>query len=137
MFPGSYLRTTCSSRSVLLRRWLLTNSLSAPKAVTCSVHCMSTSLHRKDKWHNNVNFRASGKEAGTFYFTNKVLTARSGSTSQVKLNCWNCKQLLEKTPAFFCSSCKAIQPPEEGTTFFKIMDWCVSSYFSVLVAYFM
>ncbi|KAM6930983.1 iron-sulfur cluster co-chaperone protein HscB [Xenentodon cancila] len=43
-------------------------------------------------------------------------------TSQVKLNCWNCKQLLEKTPAFFCSSCKAVQPPREETTFFKIMD---------------
>ncbi|KAF7665553.1 hypothetical protein LDENG_00137940 [Lucifuga dentata] len=40
----------------------------------------------------------------------------------VKLNCWNCKQPLDNTPAFFCRTCEVVQPPEEGTTYFQIMD---------------
>ncbi|KAM4576443.1 iron-sulfur cluster co-chaperone protein HscB [Odontesthes bonariensis] len=121
MMAASSLRITCS-RTVLQPHRLMRNRLPVPKAVTCSVHCRSTSFHSKDTWHSSMNFRVLGTERGLLYHTNKVISPRSCSTSPVKLNCWNCKQFLDKTPAFFCSSCKVIQPPEEGTSFFKIMD---------------
>uniref|UniRef100_A0A3B5LZE6 Iron-sulfur cluster co-chaperone protein HscB n=2 Tax=Xiphophorus couchianus TaxID=32473 RepID=A0A3B5LZE6_9TELE len=76
---------------------------------------MST-FHKKDTGHRDANLGGPG------YRTNKVFSSRSYSTSEVKLNCWNCKQLLDTTPSFFCDSCKAIQPPEEGTSYFRILD---------------
>lgn len=39
-------------------------------------------------------------------------------------HCWSCKQPLEggeQTPAFFCLSCKVVQPPSEDMSYFKIM----------------
>ncbi|XP_041856593.1 iron-sulfur cluster co-chaperone protein HscB [Melanotaenia boesemani] len=122
MFSVSSLRIICSSRRVLHSHWVMTNRLSIPKAVTCSVHCVSTSFY-KVIWPSNMYFRALlDKERGLFNYTKQAILSRCCYSSQVKLNCWNCKQLLDKTPAFFCNSCNIIQPPEEGTSYFKIMD---------------
>ncbi|KAM7415745.1 hypothetical protein PAMA_018012 [Pampus argenteus] len=82
----------------------------AAAAAACSAHCVSTSFSRKDTWL--INRRE------IIHYTNQVYYC----TDKVKLNCWNCKQPLDKTPAFFCLSCKVVQPPEEGTSYFKIMD---------------
>ncbi|XP_044054018.1 iron-sulfur cluster co-chaperone protein HscB [Siniperca chuatsi] len=111
-------RIVRSSRTLLHPNWLMTNRQSVYKAVT--VYCMSSSFPKKDTWHINTNFK--GKERKPIYYTNPVSSPRNYCTGQVKLNCWNCKQPLDKTPAFFCMSCKVIQPPEEGTSYFKIMD---------------
>lgn len=113
MFHANCLRVSSSLRAASR---LMPNRHAAPKAVTCSQLCMSTCLHRKDAGLRDANF------GGLVYCTNKVFSSRGCSTSQVKLNCWNCKQLLDRTPSFFCDSCKVIQPPEEGTSYFKIMD---------------
>lgn len=51
-----------------------------------------------------------------------VSSLRTFCTAQVKLNCWNCNQPLDTSPAFFCMSCKVVQPPEAGTSYFQIMD---------------
>ncbi|XP_061585841.1 iron-sulfur cluster co-chaperone protein HscB [Cololabis saira] len=80
-------------------------------------NCVSTSIPKKD-----THFKSSAKENGIFYNLNKVFTPRTCYTSRVKVNCWKCKRLLDREPAFFCSSCEAVQPPEEETSFFTIMD---------------
>ncbi|XP_032434583.1 iron-sulfur cluster co-chaperone protein HscB [Xiphophorus hellerii] len=103
------------SSSLRAARCLMPNRHAAPKTVTCSHRCMST-FHKKDTGHRDANFGGPG------YRTNKVFSSRSYSTSEAKLNCWNCKQLLDRTPSFFCDSCKAIQPPEEGASYFRILD---------------
>uniref|UniRef100_A0A3B3DEI0 HscB mitochondrial iron-sulfur cluster cochaperone n=1 Tax=Oryzias melastigma TaxID=30732 RepID=A0A3B3DEI0_ORYME len=69
----------------------------------------------------NVNLTAP-KRRELSYHPNEVFLFRTCSTSQAKLNCWNCKHLLDNVPAFFCNSCKVIQPPEEGASYFKILD---------------
>ncbi len=119
-------RIVCSSRALLHPDWLTTGRQCVYKAVTCSAQCMSTSFPRKDTWHSNTNVKALGKQRKLIYCTNPVSSPRSYCTGQVKLNWWNCNQPLEKTPGFFCMSCKLVQPPQEGASFFKIMDWWVS-----------
>ncbi|XP_054467372.1 iron-sulfur cluster co-chaperone protein HscB [Anoplopoma fimbria] len=90
------------------------------KAVTCARYCVATCLPKKDTWHSSMDFKALGKERWLMCSTNPT---RSYCTGQVKLNCWNCKKPLNATPAFFCMSCKVIQPPEEeDASYFKIMD---------------
>ncbi|XP_035513886.1 iron-sulfur cluster co-chaperone protein HscB [Morone saxatilis] len=113
MLSLSYLRIVCSPRA------LLTNRLCVYEAFTCSAHCMSTCFPKKDIWHSNTNL---GKERKIIYYTDRVSSPRYYCTGQVKVSCWNCKQPLGKTPAFFCMSCKVVQPPDEGTSYFKIMD---------------
>ncbi|KAM9361006.1 iron-sulfur cluster co-chaperone protein HscB isoform 1-T1 [Symphorus nematophorus] len=115
-------RIVCSSRALLHPNGLMTKRLSVYKTVTCSAHCMSTSCPKKDTWNSNTNFKSLTKERKLIYYTNAVISPRNYCTGQVKLNCWNCKQPLDKTPAFFCMSCKIVQPPEEGISYFKIMD---------------
>nr|XP_046241464.1 iron-sulfur cluster co-chaperone protein HscB [Scatophagus argus] len=115
-------RTVCSFRALPHPNWLMTNQQSVYKTVTCSAHCTSASFPKKDSRHRNTNFKALGKERKLIYYTNPVSTPRNYCRDQGKLNCWNCKQPLDKTPAFFCMSCKVVQPPEEGTSYFKIMD---------------
>lgn len=124
MFSFSSMRITCLHRAVLNPRWLMKNRLPAPNPVTRNSHCVSTCCHKKDTW-NNTFFRKLGNERGVFYFNNKTISPRIYSTSEVKLNCWKCKQPLVKSPTFFCSSCQTIQPPQERTSYFKIMDWLV------------
>ncbi|XP_008283614.1 iron-sulfur cluster co-chaperone protein HscB [Stegastes partitus] len=118
MLSANSLRVVRSSRAVLHPNRLLTNRLS----VTCSGHWMSTSLHKKDTWHSNFNVTTVRTEKGLFYSTNYIPSLRNYTANQVKLNCWNCSQLFDKKPTFFCMSCKVVQPPEEGTSFFQIMD---------------
>lgn len=106
-----FLRIGRSSRAVLLSRCSATSGLCVPKAT------------------RNVNLTAP-KRRELSYHPNEVFLFRTCSTSQAKLNCWNCKQLLDNVPAFFCNSCKVIQPPEEGASYFKILDWWVSLWSS-------
>ncbi|XP_037536810.1 iron-sulfur cluster co-chaperone protein HscB [Nematolebias whitei] len=122
MFSFSSLQIPCLHRAVLNPRWLMKNRLPAPSAVTRNSHCVATCCHRKDTWNSNAFFRKLGNERGVFYYNNKIISLRNCSTSEVKLNCWKCKQLLVKSPTFFCSSCQTIQPPQERTSYFKIMD---------------
>ncbi|XP_020561351.1 iron-sulfur cluster co-chaperone protein HscB, mitochondrial isoform X2 [Oryzias latipes] len=102
-----FLRVGRSSGAVLRSRCLLTGGLLVPKAA----------------WTRNVTALAVGRRrrGELFYYPNEV-RFRNCSTSQAKTNCWNCKQLLDNVPAFFCNSCKTIQPPAEGESYFKIMD---------------
>ncbi|XP_012709871.2 iron-sulfur cluster co-chaperone protein HscB isoform X1 [Fundulus heteroclitus] len=113
MFHVSCLRVSSSLRAA---RCLVPSRHAAPKAVTCSRRCMSTCLHGKGTGQRDGNF------GGLVYRTDGPVLSRSCSTSRAKLNCWNCQQLLHRTPSFFCDSCKAVQPPEEGTSYFRIMD---------------
>ncbi|XP_029295114.1 iron-sulfur cluster co-chaperone protein HscB [Cottoperca gobio] len=119
MLSFNSFRIVCQYRALLHPNWLMTNRQAVSKTVTCSAHCMSTSF---PTWHSNMNLKAPGKETKLMFYTNTVSSIRTCYTSQVNRNCWNCKQLLDKTPAFFCMSCKVVQPPEEGISFFSIMD---------------
>lgn len=129
MFPVSSLRMRRFHRAILNPPWLVKNRLSDPKAVPGHSRSVSTCCHKKDTCHSNVNFTGFGKERGPFQYNNNIFWLRSCSTSEAELNCWKCKQVLVKTPSFFCSSCQTIQPPEERTSYFKIMDWWVSYSF--------
>ncbi|XP_051549106.1 iron-sulfur cluster co-chaperone protein HscB-like isoform X1 [Myxocyprinus asiaticus] len=40
-------------------------------------------------------------------------------TVSVKRFCWNCRSTVE---LFFCSSCKVIQPPEDNTNYFDLLN---------------
>ncbi|XP_040010957.1 iron-sulfur cluster co-chaperone protein HscB [Xiphias gladius] len=122
MLSSNSLRIAWSSRTALRPTWLTTNRLSVSKTVTYSAHCISTSLPSRDPWHLDIDTRAPVKEGGLSWYTNQANSPRSYCTGQVKLSCWNCEKPLDKTPAFFCMSCKVVQPPEEGTSYFKIMD---------------
>ncbi|XP_023272883.1 iron-sulfur cluster co-chaperone protein HscB, mitochondrial [Seriola lalandi dorsalis] len=122
MLSLNSLRILCSSRAALHPNWLMTNRVSVFKAVTCSTHWTSTSFPNKDTWHCDVNSRAPVKDRGLTYSTKQANSPRSYCTGQIKQNCWNCKQSLDKAQAFFCVSCNAVQPPEEGASYFKIMD---------------
>lgn len=126
MWSLKSLRIVCSPRALTLlhTNWSMASRQSVYKAaVTFSAQFMlSTGFSTKDTWHNNTNFKTLGKEEKLISCTNPVSLPRNYCTGQVKLNCWNCKQRLDKTPVFFCMSCKVIQPPEEGASYFKIMD---------------
>ncbi|KAK9522221.1 hypothetical protein VZT92_018699 [Zoarces viviparus] len=116
------LRILCTSRASLHHSWLMTKRQFVYQTVTCAAHCMSTSFPKKDTWHSNMDLNALGKDIKRIYSTYPASSIRKYCTGQVKLNCWNCKQPLDTTPAFFCMSCKVIQPPEEDASYFKIMD---------------
>ncbi|KAM3611852.1 uncharacterized protein V6R79_025003 [Siganus canaliculatus] len=126
LIPGMWSfnswRFVCSSRTVLHQKMLMTKRQSVIEAVTCSAHCMSTSLPKKDTRHTNLNFKPLGKDRQTLFCTNPADSFKNYSTGQAKLNCWNCNQPLDNTPAFFCMACKVVQPPEQGTSYFQIMD---------------
>lgn len=83
---------------------------------------MATGLHKKDTWQRDTNFTALAKENGLFCYTNRIPSLRNYCVNQVKRNCWKCNQLFDKKPTFFCASCKVVQPPEEGISYFQIMD---------------
>uniref|UniRef100_UPI0037E7ED4E iron-sulfur cluster co-chaperone protein HscB n=1 Tax=Semicossyphus pulcher TaxID=241346 RepID=UPI0037E7ED4E len=123
MLALNSLRIVCSSRALLHPDWLTRRGQAVYKAVTCSAHCMTNSFDWKDTLqHRNTNCRALEKERKLKCYINPVSSHRNYCASQVKLNCWRCKEPLEKSPAFFCMSCKVVQPPEEGISYFKIMD---------------
>uniref|UniRef100_A0A3Q3X9I8 J domain-containing protein n=1 Tax=Mola mola TaxID=94237 RepID=A0A3Q3X9I8_MOLML len=83
---------------------------------------IDVSVASKQPWHSKTTCKARGQGRKVIIFPTSVISPRNYCTGPVKLKCWNCKQPLERTPAFFCLSCKVIQPPGEGTSYFKIMD---------------
>ncbi|XP_041792448.1 iron-sulfur cluster co-chaperone protein HscB [Chelmon rostratus] len=122
MLPLKSWRIVSASRALLHPNWPMTKRQCVYKAVTCSAQCLSTSFPKEDIWESNTNFKAPGKERKLISYTNPVSSPRNYCTGQDKLSCWNCKQTLDKTPVFFCMSCKVVQPPEEGTSYFKLLD---------------
>lgn len=116
MLSLNCLRIVCSSSAVLQINRQMTNRLTVFKTLRCLAHCMCTSYLSKD-------VRALRKERGLVYYTYHINSPMSYCTGHVRLNCWNCKQRLDDKPAFFCMSCKVVQPPEEEISYFKIMDW--------------
>ncbi|XP_020492256.2 iron-sulfur cluster co-chaperone protein HscB isoform X1 [Labrus bergylta] len=122
MLAFNSLRFSCSPRALLKQNVLRTRRQIVYDAMTCSVHCMPTSCNRKDTWRSHTNFVARGKDSHLSCYTHPVSSLRSFCTDQDKLSCWHCEQPLDKSPAFFCMSCKVVQPPEEGMSYFKIMD---------------
>lgn len=126
MLSLNSLRLVCSSRAVLHLNWQMANRLFVSNTVKCFAHCMSTSFLSKDLRYSTMNVRALRKESGLIYYANQVNSPVNYCTGQVRLNCWNCNQRLHDRSVFFCMSCKVVQPPEEETSYFKIMDWWVS-----------
>lgn len=121
MLALNSLRMLCSSRALLLPNWFTTGRQRVYKAVTCSGHCYSTSCTKEDTWQSSMNFipHAKGKVQRCC-----IKPVRTFCAAQVEVKCWNCNQPLDSSsPAFFCLSCKVVQPPEAGTSYFKIMDW--------------
>ncbi|TDH13317.1 hypothetical protein EPR50_G00053990 [Perca flavescens] len=121
MLPFNSLRIVCLSRALVHPNWPMSNRQSVYKTVTCSAHVMAISF-LKDTWNSNMHFKSLGKQRKLIYYSNPVSSPRNYCTGQVQQNCWNCRQPLDTTPAFFCMSCKVVQPPEEGTSYFKIMN---------------
>lgn len=120
MLPLNTFRLLCSPRALLHRSWLSTTRQCVYKTVT---RCTSTGvIPKKETWHGNKDPKALGKEIRRIYSTNPTSSNRSYCAGQVQQTCWSCKQPHDATPAFFCTSCKMIQPPEEDASYFKIMD---------------
>ncbi|XP_010789231.1 iron-sulfur cluster co-chaperone protein HscB isoform X2 [Notothenia coriiceps] len=122
MLSYNSLRIVCPFRALLHPNWLMTNRQTVNKTVTCSAHCVSNNFPKKDTWQRQNNLKPTGNERKLQYSTYAASSPRNYCTGQFKLNCWNCKQPLDQTPAFFCMTCKAVQPPEEDTSLFNIMD---------------
>ncbi|KAM9858314.1 iron-sulfur cluster co-chaperone protein HscB [Aulostomus maculatus] len=120
--PVNLLRIGCSFRAVLHPNWQLTNRQPCFKAVKCSSRWMSVSFPKEDTWFNHIKLGTLGKERELICCARRINSNRSFCAGTVALNCWNCKEPLEKTPAFFCLSCKVVQPSDEGTSYFKIMN---------------
>lgn len=118
-------RTLCSQRTLLPLKRMMTNRYSSHIAAICSAHHFRNDISssRNDLSHCNTNFITSGNQRQGIILTKSVGSLRNYCAGPVSQNCWNCKQPLDKTPAFFCLSCNVVQPPEEGTSYFKIMDW--------------
>ncbi|XP_019954648.1 iron-sulfur cluster co-chaperone protein HscB isoform X2 [Paralichthys olivaceus] len=77
--------------------------------------------HSLSTWLCSTDTRAPVKDRGLSYHTNPPHSQRNFCTRQVELNCWKCQQPRGKAPSFFCMSCEAVQPPEEGMSYFEIM----------------
>ena len=123
MLSTNPLRIASSSRALLHPSWLTTNRMTVPMAVTYSANSLSTGLPGKEARRRHRNTGAPGEERGMTYYTNRANSPRTYCTGRAMLNCWNCKKPLDRTTSFFCMSCKVVQPPEEGSSYFKIMDW--------------
>uniref|UniRef100_A0A674NNY8 HscB mitochondrial iron-sulfur cluster cochaperone n=1 Tax=Takifugu rubripes TaxID=31033 RepID=A0A674NNY8_TAKRU len=124
MLSSNTWRTLCSRRALLSPNRMLMNRKAGQATVRFSVNTKSlndVSFAKQDSWRNNTIRKALGNEKKRI-FSAHVVFLRNYSTSHIKLNCWKCKQPLENDPAFFCLACKVVQPPEEGTSYFKIMD---------------
>lgn len=125
MLSSNTCRTLCSHRALLSPNRLLMYRKAGQATVRFSVNTKSlndVSSAKQDTWRNNTVRKALGNEKKRIFSAN-VVFLRNYCTSHIKLNCWKCKQPLENDPAFFCLACKVVQPPEEGTSYFKIMDW--------------
>lgn len=119
-------RTLCSHRTLLSLKRMMANRHSSHIAAICSAHhfCNNDiSSSSKDLRHSNINLVAPGNQRKAVILMKSVGSFRNYCAGPVSQNCWNCKQPLDKTPVFFCLSCNVVQPPEEGTSYFKIMDW--------------
>lgn len=125
MLSSNTWRTLCSHRALLSPNRLLMNRKAGQATVRFSENTKSlsdVSFAKQDTWRNNTIGKALGNEKKRIFSAN-VVFPRNYCTSHIKLNCWKCKEPLENDPAFFCLACKVVQPPEEGTSYFKIMDW--------------
>ncbi|XP_077377127.1 iron-sulfur cluster co-chaperone protein HscB [Festucalex cinctus] len=116
MVSLNIFRTVGSFRMLPLASRLVTSRPAAFKAIACPAKCLVVGLPT-DTWSSNTTLRTFG----TCSFST-VTSVGSYSTCNVQMNCWKCKELLDKSPTFFCSSCKVVQPPNEGVSFFSIMD---------------
>lgn len=129
MLSSNSWRTLCSLRAFGSPNWLLVNRKAGQANVMFSLPVSTmndASCAKKDTWRNKTTLRDLEKEKKTSFSTRAVFL-RNYCTGQIKINCWKCKEPLESDPAFFCLACKVVQPPGEGTSYFKIMDWWVSS----------
>ncbi|XP_029960552.1 iron-sulfur cluster co-chaperone protein HscB [Salarias fasciatus] len=121
MLSATCLRSLYSPRLAVLPLRLKTSLQSVCEAAPCRALCRTVSSNiNKDTWHSK--FSAPGFKPQLFDHIGGLCPIRRCSTSHVKQNCWNCQQVLDRTPAFFCMACKVVQPPDEGTSYFKIMD---------------
>ena len=64
----------------------------------------------------NLLHHDSGSQTVKYF---NLVTKRLCANS-VNRKCWSCGS---SAPSFFCPSCKLVQPPEERTSYFEIMDW--------------
>lgn len=120
MLSSNSWRTLCSLRVLGSPNWLLMNR---QRNVRFSVNTRNDVIYaKKETWGNKTILKALEKEKETSFSANTVFP-RNYCTGQIKMNCWKCREPLENEPAFFCLACKAVQPPGEGTSYFKIMDW--------------
>ncbi|AWP07544.1 putative iron-sulfur cluster co-chaperone protein HscB mitochondrial [Scophthalmus maximus] len=87
------------------------------KIMACSLHTEDTSWHGRSMGSRGAPVRGRGPTL----HAHQSNSPRNFCTGPVGHNCWKCEQPLDTAPAFFCVSCKVVQPPEEGVSYFKIM----------------
>ncbi|CAN9512935.1 unnamed protein product [Ophioblennius macclurei] len=78
--------------------------------------------NNKDTWALSSKFSAPGLKTEVFDNTTRLIPVRRCSTNHTSQSCWSCHQFLDKASSFFCVACKVVQPPDEGASYFKIMD---------------
>ncbi|XP_035497026.1 iron-sulfur cluster co-chaperone protein HscB isoform X2 [Scophthalmus maximus] len=120
MLSSTSRQIVLSSRAALLTR----SRLSVSKVAARPAHGVCSSLHTEDtSWHGrSMGSRgAPVRGRGPTLHAHQSNSPRNFCTGPVGHNCWKCEQPLDTAPAFFCVSCKVVQPPEEGVSYFKIM----------------
>ncbi|XP_077456561.1 iron-sulfur cluster co-chaperone protein HscB [Stigmatopora argus] len=111
----NFLRTVGSCRT------MPHTSRLAFKTVTCPQNCLIGALVQ-DTCRRRTTPRAFTMEKELTCYFNNVTSIKNYSTYSIQMSCWKCKEAFDTSPAFFCSSCKVVQPPDEGASFFTIMD---------------
>nr|XP_061811549.1 iron-sulfur cluster co-chaperone protein HscB-like [Nerophis lumbriciformis] len=117
----NFLRTVGSCWTLPHTSRLVKNRSPAFKTVSCPAHCMVGCLI-KDTCRTRTTHRANRMEKEFTRYLSNVTSIKSYSTYNIQMSCWKCSEAFVKSPTFFCSSCKVVQPPDEGASFFNIMD---------------
>lgn len=115
-------RALCSSRTLVPPKRMATGRHSGRTAVTRPPHhfCNNdSSRSRRDLKRANSCFTTPWHQRQSSVPTRAPF--RNYCARDITHKCWKCEQPLEEMPAFFCLSCKVVQPPTEGTSYFKIM----------------
>ncbi|XP_056143064.1 iron-sulfur cluster co-chaperone protein HscB [Lampris incognitus] len=118
MLPLSSLRLMCKAQVLQRFSGLVTNRrVSKAAAYATQYKCFS---FWTDRSYSTAKYSVRLKRREVIHKSN-VEPLRTYCV-KVKPDCWNCKQPIEKLPAFFCVSCKVVQPPDEGASYFQILD---------------
>uniref|UniRef100_A0A6Q2XDU2 Iron-sulfur cluster co-chaperone protein HscB n=1 Tax=Esox lucius TaxID=8010 RepID=A0A6Q2XDU2_ESOLU len=118
MVSLTIFRIICTSEALHILPKLFANRRCLSKTSIYATLCKNFINFSSKDTQNNSCFKPVSESTGKHVSS----LLRTFSTASEKLNCWNCGHSVEQTPAFFCIFCNFVQPPDEGASYFQIMD---------------